>query len=236
MNDTRTTYRLALSAICALSVAMFAGCGPTYRDLRLAGLRQLAQRDWGTARSLFNDAMAKTPEDAENLHDLGVCSMMLARKQFELQNHPAAMREADRAIEYFSRSTKAFPGYQPAIIGKNRAQELKGQFEEALRTAHWAARYIGPSAKQFMFLGNEYEERGDFDTALLRYRQAAAMDPQSAAAYRAIGLLQHRAGNQPAAIDALTRSLYFDPSQSDVSNLLRELGEPVPAVDTGADD
>lgn len=220
----------------ALSVAWLAGCGPTFRDLRLAGQQQVAKGNWGAARNLLHEAMTKVPEDPENLHDLGVCATMLARQEFQERNHAAAMRDVDRAIDYYTRSIGAYPGFRSSILGKNRAQELKGQFEDALRTAHWAARYVGPSAEQFLFLGAEYEERGDLDAALLRYRQAVAIEPNSARAHRALGLLHRRAGNREAAIAELDRSLELDPTQADVAEALRALGEPVPMVDLGPDE
>jgi Flp pilus assembly protein TadD len=107
---------------------------------------------------------------------------------------------------------------------------LKGQFEEALRTAHWAARYVGPSAEQYLFLAAEYEERGDLDGALLRCRQALAIEPYNPAAHKAIGMLHLRAGNRSVAIEALMESLRLDPTQQDVADRLRSMGEPVPAV------
>ena len=233
MHDIPTTgspKALLLAAALMASVTSLAGCGPSFQELRLEGQRAVAERNWGAARHLFNEAHLKVPEHAENLHDLGVCSMVLARKKFELGNRAAALREADRAVEYFSRSIDAHPGFQPALLGKNRALELKGQFEEALRTAHWAARYVGPSAEQYLFLAAEYEERGDLDGALLRCRQALAIEPYNPAAHKAIGMLHLRAGNRSVAIEALMESLRLDPTQQDVADQLRSMGESVPAV------
>jgi Flp pilus assembly protein TadD len=116
------------------------------------------------------------------------------------------------------------------LIGKNRALELKGQFEEALRTAHWAARYVGPSAEQYLYLAAEYEERGDLDQALLRHRQAVATEPANPAAHRALGMFFHRTGRNEQAIEALTQSLRLEPRQRDVADLLRSLGAEVPAA------
>ncbi len=214
--------------VCVTSLV---GCGPTFQELRQAGQQKMVKRQWGTARTLFKEAYDKTPEHAENLHDLGVCSMMLAQKKFELRDRAAALREVDRSIDYFSRSINAHPGYQPAILGKNRAQELKGQFEEALKTAHWAAKYIGPSAKQYIFLANEYEERGDMDSALLRCKQAVAMEPSNPLAHKALGMLLYRTGNNKEAIDELLTCLRLDPTDQEAASLLRQLGESVPAVD-----
>ncbi len=230
---SRTAIQALLAAATLALAFMTAGCSPSFKELRTMGQQTMLDRQWGTARTIFREAYEKTPEHAENLHDLGVCSMMLARNKFEQSDRAGALREVDRAIEYFSRSINAHPGYQAAILGKNRSLELKGQFEDALKTAHWAAKYVGPSAKQYIFLANEYEERGDWDAALLRCRQAVAMEPNNPDAHKALGMLLYRTGNRKEAIDVLFQSLRLDPLQKDVSILLRNLGEPVPQVELG---
>jgi len=223
-----------LAAVALLmSLTAFTGCGPTFHELRVEGQKEMLAGDWGTAQYLLEQARRRHPAHVENLHDLGVCSLILAKQKFEERNTPAAQRELDRAVNYYDRAIAVEPGYQPAIVGKTRALELKGQFEEALRTAHWAAQFVGPSAEQFLFLGRQYEERGDYDGAFLRYRQAVAIDPKNPKTHKAMGILFMKVGNTQAAIRALMVSLRLDPTQQDVANTLRDLGEPVPAVDTG---
>ena len=222
-----------LMLLAAATACVLTGCGPTYFELRREGWREMSRGNWGTAQYLLEQAHRKQPADVENLHDLGACSTVLAQKHMEQRNSPAAERELDRAVDYYSRAISVQPSYQPAVIGKNRALELEGQFEEALESAHWAARYVGPSAEQFLFLGAEYEERGDLDAAFLRYRQAYKLEPQNPKTHKAIGLLFRRAGRDQAAVDALMRSLHLDPTQADVAQVLNEMGEHVPAVDVG---
>jgi len=224
-------FKLAVGAI--FSVTIFAGCGPTFTELRLEGQREFAHDHYGAARQLFIEAHLKQPEDPENLHDMGVSSMMLARDHIENKNRAAALREIDRSIEYFNRSINAHPGFKPALIGKNRALELKGQFDEALDSAHWAATYVGPSADQYIFLAQEYERRGDVDGALLHYRQALAIDPRNAGVHKGIGMMQYNTGRRDLAMRSLHRSLQLDPTQADVAEMLRDMGESVPSVEYG---
>ena len=239
MDGTRREYRFrsaVWSSCLAFGVLVATGCAPSFRELRFEGQKSMAARNWGAARHFFKEAHDMVPEDAKNLHDLGACSTMLARRQFEQGNRAAALREIERAVEWYTRAIDAYPGFDAALLGKNRALELKGQFEEALDTVKWAARFVGPSAKQYIYLATEYEERGDLDQALLRYQQAAAMEPDNAAVYKALGMLHKRVGNKREAVDALERSLHLDPLQSDVASMLRSMGEPVPAVDLGESD
>ena len=162
-------FRYPCVAVAAgLSVMPLVGCGPGYRELRRHG--QLAMLDGaiGPACIFFKQADEHKPREVENLHDLGACSILLAKEKFQQMNHAAAMREVDAAVAYFTAAIDAQPGHQASLEGKNIALELKGQFDEALKHAEWAAEFVGPSARQYVFLAQELEERGDRDGALLR--------------------------------------------------------------------
>ena len=214
-----------LAMLGLASVLPTVGCGPSFEELRLWGQQAVARQDFGVAYNIFEEAYTKIPEHPENLHDLGVCATMVARNRFDIVNPTAGMREADRAINYYSRAINAYPGFRSAVVGKTRAQELKGQFEEALRTAHWGSKFTGPSADQQIFLAEEYERRGDMDAALLRLRQGVAMEPDNPAAHKALGLFYKRLGDPSAAAAALRESLRLDPNQPDVVSVLQTLGE-----------
>ncbi|MFH0982522.1 MAG: tetratricopeptide repeat protein [Planctomycetota bacterium] len=206
-----------------------AGCStaPTFAEFRLAGQQQVVKHNLGVAKRLFEDAHGLVPEDPYNLHDLGVCSMVLAREQFQQRNYPAAMREADQAMEYYGRSINAHPGFQAALLGKNLALELKGQFEEALKHAEWAREFVGPSAKQQIFLAHELEERGDLDGALLRYRQGVAMEERNAAAHAELGKFFYRQKRFDEAVEHLQAAYRLNRDEPGVRRLLEQLGAPL---------
>ena len=221
-----------LPALCAVFLSA-AGCStaPTFAKLRLAGQQQVLEHNMGIAKRLFEEAHELVPEDPHNLHDLGVCSMVLARQQFERRNEPAAMREVDQAVEYYARAINAHPGFQAALLGKNRALELKGQFDEALEHAEWAREFVGPSARQQMFLARELEQRGDMDTALLRYHQAVAMEENNATARAELGRFLHRQQRDDEAVGHLQAAYALNPAEPGVLALLVELGAAVPSID-----
>jgi tetratricopeptide (TPR) repeat protein len=176
------------SAFFGLMVIL-SGCstGPSYDQLRRDGQRAMIEGQYGPARYLLQQAERKSHRlRVENLHDLGVAHVMVAKERFAQMNSAAAFRELDAAIDYYSRGVEAHPGHQACLEGKNIALELKGQFEEALQHAQWAAEFVGPSARQQIFLASELEERGDFDGAMLRYQQAVAMEPRNPDAHYAI--------------------------------------------------
>ncbi|MEZ6085883.1 MAG: tetratricopeptide repeat protein [Phycisphaerae bacterium] len=200
--------------------------------MRVEGQNQFAQDRFRQLAGCLKKPISVAGR-SESLHDIAACCVMQAKAQLKEGNPAAAQRDLDRAIDFYDRAINAHPGFKPALMGKNRALELKGQSDEALRTATWAAKYVGPAADQYVFLASEYEQRGDLDTALLHYRQALAMEPNNANVHKGLGMLHLKAGRQDLAIKSLHRSLELNPSQQDVVATLRELGESVPSVEYG---
>ena len=82
----RKAQRIAV-AVSLLALVSVTGCAPSYYQLRYEGQQALLNAEYGTARRLFKQADDKRPREVENLHDLGVCSVLLARAQFERMNH-----------------------------------------------------------------------------------------------------------------------------------------------------
>jgi tetratricopeptide (TPR) repeat protein len=223
---TRSGFPFAAIAACV--TLGLTGCGPHYQELRLEGQRAMLRGEYRPAQYFFLQADEKKANVPANLHDLGFCSFMLARMNFEQMNRVVAMREVDAAIEYYTRAIDSHPGHQASIVGKNLALELKGQFDEALKHAEWAAEFVGPSAKQYIFLAQELEERGDDDGALLSYRQAVAMEPRNPVPHVAIAkfLLRHR--NEPPAVIHLQEAYRLNPRDQWVADQLIARGKLPP--------
>ena len=226
--------RPVVAAVVAALLLASGGCAPSYRQLRFEGQTVMLKGDYGAARQLFVRADSASPQRIENLHDMGVCSVVLAKQKFEQRNHAAALREVDAAIGYYDRAIATHPGNQACLEGKNIALELKGQFDAALKHAEWATRFVGPSAKQQVFLANELEERGDFDGALLRFRQAVAMEPKNPTAHIALAEYLFRRDNDPQAVKHLQIAYRLDPFNREVANMLigRHALPPLPEKTT----
>jgi len=218
-----TRIHLFSFGILFLIVAV-GGCGPSYQRLRLDGQTAMAQGSYGPARVFFIQAEEKSPRRADNLYDLGTCSVMLAREKFEQRNHSAAMRELDAATDYYSSAIEVNPGHIASLEGRNVALKLKGQFDEALRNAEWAVRYVGPSGKQFIYLANELEERGDNEGAILRYRQAVTVEPNNPAVHAAFAQFLLRHHNEAAAVHHLQAAYDLNPDDPWVSEELSRRG------------
>lgn len=220
---SRSAGLLALAFASAFSM-LGVGCGPTYLQLRRQGQASMASGDFGPARIFLAQAEELSPQRVANLNDLGACSIAMAREKFAADNEPAAMRELDSAIAYYTRVIDIRPANQHAMEGKNAALELKGRFDEALRHAQWAADVVGPSARQFVFLAKELDERGDADGALLRYRQAVAVEPQNPLGHVAFARFLLRHDSEKAAVYHLQNAYRLSPGNTWVVDELAARG------------
>ena len=225
-----TRTRMFQAALARLVAPIFSiillgsGCGPTYHEYWRDAQFAMMDGKYGPARDFLVQCERRRPRNVENLHDLGVCSMMIAEEKFKQMNHAAAMRELDRSIAYFNSALDDTPDYQVSIEGKNRALELKGQFEDALKQAEWTAKYVGPSAREYIFLARELEERGDKDGALLRYRQAVTMEPKNIEGYVAMAQFLIRERNEPEAVRYLQEAHTINPRDEWVVEQLNKRG------------
>lgn len=216
MKSSRSKQRffscmLVLPALFAL--VWISGCASSqqYRQMRREGQRAMLANMYGPARYFFQECDLVRPRQVENLHDLATCRIMLARELFQRQNPVAAVREVDAAVDYYSQALDVYPGHQASIEGKNIALELKGQFDEALAHAEWAAEFVGPRARQYVFLAQQREERGDVDGAMLGYRQAVAMEPGDVNAHVAFAKFLMRHGQGDEAVPLLQVAYQINP-------------------------
>lgn len=219
----------SLPIFAALVLFAIVGCQkPHYFELRRDGLREMAKGDFVPAASLLAQAEHVRPREVDNLHDLGVCHTMIARQKFTDLNQPAALRELNKAIDYYRRTLDVQPGHMGATAGLNTALELKGDYEEALAQAEWAAKNVGPSAERQIFLARELEERGDVDEALVNYRAAVAMEPKNADAHVAIAQFLLRHNHEAGALHHLRVAYQLDPRNAWVIEQLAMRGEIAP--------
>jgi tetratricopeptide (TPR) repeat protein len=233
--NNKPTWQAVFSAGVVASIVLASGCGPHFRALRVNGQIALADQEVAIARDHFERAYRIWPEDAENLFDLGVVHMIYAKRRAADESKPATLRELDQAVNYFTRAIEAHPGMLAAIEAKNEALEMKGLYNEALDQAKWAATFVGPRARQQVFLAHELEERGDYDAALLRMRQAVAMERDSAYAHASMGRFLLRHNHRKQAIVHLCRAYRLDPLEKGVVETLADLGEPLPRTVSRAD-
>ncbi len=219
-----SSVRRSRSGVLVITLALttaLGGCrAHQYRQARRDGQKAMLDGMYGPARYFFDEAERIRPRGVENLHDMAACRVMLARQKFEQMNHAAAMRELDGAVAYYSQAIEVHPGHQASLEGKSVALELKGQFGQALEHAEWAAQFVGPSARQYIFLARELEERGRVDDALLRYRQAVAMEPANFDAHVTLAEFLLRNNSEKAAVHHLRVAYRLNPRDEWVTDQL----------------
>ena len=229
MLSHKTYLRQIIRASMLVGLTLAAGaCGPSFRQLRYEGQKAFWEGNYAVAQERFERAYGILPGDANNLLDLGELCMIRARELMTEHNNAAAMRETDRAVAYFDRAVEAQPGMQAVLEARNEALNYKGLHDRALHSAEWAMTFVGPSARAQMFVARELEQRGDMDGALLRYRQAVAMEPENALAHAEFGKFLHRIGRKNEAILHLEQAYRLDPLQPGVARLLAAEGVPLP--------
>ncbi len=234
MDRFKNRFRLeSLHFVPGVLFLVCTGCTQTtYRDYWRDAQLAMIRGDYYAARTFLDECERRRPRRVENLHDQGVCCMMISRDKFTQMNHAAAMRELDHGLAYFTSAIDDVPGHQASSEGKNRTLELKGQYEAALEQAEWTLKFVGPSARQYLFLARELEERGDKDGALLRYRQAISAEPGNPEPYSAMARFLLRERDEPGAIQHLREAYRLNPRDAWVAEQLTIRGV-LPVVQTG---
>jgi Flp pilus assembly protein TadD len=125
---------------------------------------------------------------------------------------------------FFGLAIETYPGYMAAIQQKAEVLEMKGQYEDAVRLAIWAKDNVGTDRGQLIMLAQKLAEGGDYDNALVRLKQAVALDPHDAYANAELGRFYVMIGRRDDGIDALQRAYRLNPSEPGVIDLLAELG------------
>jgi tetratricopeptide (TPR) repeat protein len=212
---------------CAMLVgclAVICGCGPVVGEINQEGLQEYHAGRYIEAIGLFKTALHKDITRPSTLYYLGRSYVGLAEERFRAGNARMARRNLDDAIYFYDRAIAVFPNYEEAIHGKNRALELRGEYDKALDVIEKSADLLGPTARHKLMLAREYEQRADYDNALLMYRQAIAVEPLNAWAHAEFGRFYKRIDRRQDAIAELTRAYHIDPKDTRVAAELQALG------------
>jgi len=213
--------RLMVCGVALVGLAtVVAGCAEDVSDLRTEGIEQFRDRQHVESMATLRYALRKNPNDAESNYYMGLNYRALAERRFRDGDLPAAKRTLDNAIVYFTQAIKTWPNYLAAIQAKNEALESRGKFDAALTLAENQAENNRGIAEHYVYLGDEYRERADYDNALRAYKTALATDPQNAPAFAGIAKLYAQAGRRDLALDAFRRAHELDPSRPEAAEAL----------------
>lgn len=209
-----TLNQLFCGLVLALVSAVASGCAEDVKDLRTEGVEQFRSRQYIESMATLRYALRKNPNDAEANYYMGMNYRALAERRFKDGDLPAAKRTLDNAIVYFTQAVKTWPNYLAAIQAKNEALESRGKFEAALALAESQADHNRGIADHFVYLGDEYRERADYDNALRAYKTALATDPNNARAYAGLAKMYAQAGNRELALDSARRAQELNPAEA----------------------
>ena len=217
-----------IASVAVLAVFVF-GCAPNVKELRELGIHRYRAKQNIQSMAYLREALEKNPNDAQCNYYMGLNYRQVAERQFQRGNAPAASKACDRAVYYYTQAVKSWPNYMQAVSAKNEALEARGRFDKALDMASYVARNNrGTSALHFVYLADEYRERGDYDNAAKNYKIALANDPDCAKAFAGMGRMYLLAGDKDLAIDSLRRAYELNVAEPGVVDLLAQLSaEPL---------
>lgn len=210
-----TMRTLLVSLAAAWLVFLAVGCAEDVKDIRTEGIEQFRGHQYIESMASLRYALRKNPNDAESNYYMGLNYRALAERRFHEGDLPAARRTLDVAVVYFTQAVKTWPNYMAAIQAKNEALESRGKFDAALTVAESQADHNRGIADHFVYLGDEYRERADYDNALRAYKTALALDPNHAGAQQSLSKLYAQAGNDRLALESFINRKNLGPGGSD---------------------
>lgn len=212
---------LSLVTSSLMLAGLFAGCTPDIKEARLEGIRYYRGGEHIKSMATLRRALSQVHNDAQCNYYMGLNYRTLAAQKFDRGDYTAAYREIDWAVMYFTQAIKSWPNYMEAIAAKNEALEARGKYEAALNLAEDVTHTTrGYAADHFLYLGDEYMQRADFDNALRAYQTALEDKPNSSKAHAALGRLYERTRNFSKSIEHYERALQLNPREPGVEAAL----------------
>jgi tetratricopeptide (TPR) repeat protein len=217
-------YFRFLAALGFAAVALFAvGCTADVKDIRAEGIEQFRSRQYVESMATLRHGLDLNPNDAQSNYYMGLNYQANAARKFRDGDVAAARRELDTAIVYFTQAVKSWPNYMAAVSAKVEALELRGKYDEALAVAERVADNNRGAAAHFIYLGNEYRDRADYDNALRAYKIALSTDPNSSKAYAEMAKMYLRIGDTALASDSYQRAQEINPSEPALADYMAQM-------------
>jgi len=214
----KTCCTTIAALILASTIILTTGCAQDINQLRTQGIDQFRDRQYVQSMASLRHVLELYSNDARANHYMGLNYRAMAVQKFRQDNLPAACRELDTAIIYFTRAIKTWPNYMEAVACKNEALEARGKYQAALELAEKVAQSNRGISEHYVYLGNEYRERGDYDNAIKSYKIALASNPNSANAYVSIGKLFLKINDKASALEAFRKAYQLNPNDQSTTS------------------
>lgn len=225
--QARQSFSILRKVFCCLVFAfvpaVLSGCAEDRNEIRTEGIEQFRSRQYIESMASLRYVLRKDPNDAEANYYMGLNYRALAERRLSQGDVPAANRTLDTAVIYFTQAIKTWPNYMAAIQAKNEALEVRGKFDEALALAERQADNNRGIADHYVYLGDEYRERGDYDNAMRAYRTALATDPDHPRVHASMAKLYSYMGDRDKALASFRRAHELNPGESETAEAIAEL-------------
>ena len=151
-----------------------------------------------------------------------------AEKLFRQAHQYLAADRFDDAVKLFRVALDYEPYYQPARLGKARAEILGGHPEDGERSAREAIAREPKNVDALSLLGLAQFRQAHFQEAADAYREAIGIAGEDVGLLNALGETELALGNREAAVRTLTRSLELTPDQPRVREFLEQIRSSEP--------
>lgn len=163
--------------------------------------KHLNKGEFSQAESIYQQIIAKNPNNTEALHWLGVVYHQMGNNS--------------HAIEFIGKAAKLNP--KNAIYACNLGVVLSAdnQINEAIHSYQQALLYRSDDVNTLYNLGNAFKKLGQLDAAIESYQRALTIDPNRASGYNNLGEIFREQGKWDAAMACYQKVLAQQPNNFD---------------------
>lgn len=176
-----------------------------FMDASAAGNAAYGAGDYAAALARYQEAVARNPQDAESLSNLGQVLVKMNRSQ--------------EALPYFQRAVEIVPGRWAYHFNLARALALVGRNDDAI-AAYRRAQELFPEDYATAFnLAQALHHKGDETSAVAQYQKAIALQPGDASFRKALGISFEQLQKSPEAAGAYQEYLRLAPGAPDADKV-----------------
>ncbi len=198
------------------------------------GLGFLATRrneDYRTELSIWNDTVAKCPDNARAHTHLGGALLAAGRFPEAVWHYEQVVRlkpgdagahdnlgngllkagKVSEAVEQYEQALQLKPGFSDAHVNLGNAWLRMGKTQEAIEQYQQALRIKPDSAEAHGNLGAIYQRMGKLPEAVTQYEQALRINPDFPEAHFNLGLALEKLGRTPEAIAHYQQAVKLQP-------------------------
>ena len=200
----------AVIVLVVLGIYAWAGRLGAYALIAVAVLLGILSwkrnQDYGSDLSIWNDTVAKRPENARAHNNLGEVLTRVGRETEALPQFQEAVRLKPTDPDYnFNLAT--------ALSTTGHVSDSLGQFEKTLQL-------VPDNARAHVYYGLALMKAGQAPKAIEHYNEALRIDHDDAEAHNDLGIALGQAGQLPEAIAQFEGALRLNPDDADAHNNL----------------